>query len=51
MAIEAHGGQIWVESKGEGQGSMFYFTLPVSSEDITPLNGGMYTNEANSISN
>jgi signal transduction histidine kinase len=25
--IEAHGGKIWAESKGEGQGSTFYFSL------------------------
>lgn len=26
--VEAHGGKIWAESKGEGKGSTFIFTLP-----------------------
>lgn len=26
--IEVHGGQIWVESKGIGHGTTFYFTIP-----------------------
>ncbi len=28
--IEAHGGRIWVESKGKGQGATFFVELPVS---------------------
>ncbi len=34
MAIEAHGGSIWVEDSPDGQGSQFSFTLPVA--DLPP---------------
>ena len=28
LAVEAHGGNIWVESEGDGNGSSFRFTIP-----------------------
>lgn len=33
MAVEAHGGSIWVEDGPQGNGSRFVFTLPRSQED------------------
>jgi len=29
--VESHGGHIWAESPGEGEGATFTFTLPVAS--------------------
>lgn len=31
--IELHDGRIWIESKGEGQGAAFCFTLPLADAD------------------
>jgi signal transduction histidine kinase len=29
--VEVHGGQVWVESDGEGRGATFCFTIPISA--------------------
>ena len=29
LAVDAHGGRIWVQSAGEGKGSAFHFSLPI----------------------
>ena len=32
--VEAHGGRIWAESRGEGFGSTFSFTLPITHDSV-----------------
>jgi PAS domain S-box-containing protein len=41
--VEFHGGAIWVESAGHGQGSTFYFTLPARKALSTPAMNQMET--------
>ena len=31
--VETHGGEIWIESEGKGNGTTFYFTLPAKKGD------------------
>ena len=33
--VEAHGGRIWADSEGEGQGARFTFTIPVIEHAVT----------------
>ena len=37
--VEAHGGRIWAESGGVGQGTRFTFTVPVAEEPVTAAPG------------
>ena len=37
--IEAHGGRIWAESEGEGQGARLTFTIPVASSEARETSG------------
>lgn len=35
MAVEAHGGSIWVESEGSGNGSTFHINVPVRNQGVS----------------
>jgi len=43
LLIEAMGGTIWVESKGEGHGSTFFFRLPVPPPHFEALRNAVVT--------
>ena len=46
LAVQAHGGCIWVDDNPGGQGSAFSFTLPVvESELLSPADTGLRTLE------
>ncbi|MCP4656723.1 MAG: HAMP domain-containing protein [bacterium] len=34
--VESHGGRIWIESEGEGEGATFYFSLPTEETSAQP---------------
>ena len=38
--VEAHGGRIWAESEGPGQGAQFHFTLPAAEPAALPPEPG-----------
>jgi two-component system sensor kinase FixL len=31
--VETHGGKIWIDSSGQGDGTIFYFTLPANKPE------------------
>jgi signal transduction histidine kinase len=40
LAVEAHGGEIWVDTSEE-KGSVFRFTLPFGDSDAAPMDESM----------
>ena len=37
LAVQAHGGRIWIDDNPRGRGSAFHFTLPVAQTEPPPL--------------
>lgn len=48
--VELHGGRIWAESEGLGQGATIRFVLPTGVQDTYEEQGGLITDQGQSVS-